>query len=62
MIFKYTKYPKAAKEFLRFMMEEEQYGPWMQASIGYIGAAARGLREATRSGPWIRSTPRTATR
>jgi multiple sugar transport system substrate-binding protein len=35
MIFKYTKYPKAAKEFLRFMMEEEQYGPWMQSSIGY---------------------------
>jgi multiple sugar transport system substrate-binding protein len=35
MIFKYTKYPKAAKEFLRFMMEQEQYGPWMQASIGY---------------------------
>ena len=24
MIFKYTKYPKAAKEFLRFMMEDEQ--------------------------------------
>jgi multiple sugar transport system substrate-binding protein len=36
MIFKYTKYPKAAKEFLRFMMEEEQFGPWMQASIGYV--------------------------
>lgn len=35
MVMKYTKYPKAAKEFLRFMMEEEQYGPWMQASIGY---------------------------
>ncbi len=35
MIFKYSKYPKAAKEFLRFMMEEEQYGPWMKASIGY---------------------------
>jgi len=35
MIFKYSKYPKAAKEFIRFMMEEEQYGPWMQASIGY---------------------------
>jgi multiple sugar transport system substrate-binding protein len=35
MIFKYTKYPKAAKEFLRFMMEEEQFGPWMEASIGY---------------------------
>ncbi|HWI83280.1 ABC transporter substrate-binding protein [Ramlibacter sp.] len=37
MVYKYTKYPKAAKEFLRFMMEEEQYGPWMQAAIGYIG-------------------------
>ena len=37
MIMKYTKYPKAAKEFLRFMMETEQYSPWMQASIGYIG-------------------------
>src|SRR6266850_1375811 len=36
MIFKYTKYPRAAKEFLRFMMEEEQFGPWMQASIGYV--------------------------
>jgi multiple sugar transport system substrate-binding protein len=36
MIFKYTKYPNAAKEFLRFMMEEEQYGPWMQAAIGYV--------------------------
>ena len=37
MIMKYTKYPKAAKEYLRFMMETEQYSPWMQASIGYIG-------------------------
>jgi multiple sugar transport system substrate-binding protein len=36
MIFKYTKYPKAAKEFIRFMMEEEQYGKWMQAGIGYV--------------------------
>src|SRR6266853_1084014 len=31
----YTKYPKAAKEFIRFMMEEEQYGAWLQAGIGY---------------------------
>ena len=41
MIMKYTKYPKAAKEFLRFMMETEQYSPWMQASIGYIGHPLR---------------------
>ena len=39
MIFKYTKYPKAAKEFLRFMMEEEQMNPWVQASIGYVAPA-----------------------
>jgi len=36
MVFKYSKYPKAAKEFIRFMMEEEQFGPWMTASIGYV--------------------------
>jgi multiple sugar transport system substrate-binding protein len=36
MIFKHSKYPKAAKEFIRFMMEQEQYGPWMQAAIGYV--------------------------
>ena len=41
MIFKYTKYPKAAKEFIRFMMEEEQYGPWLQGSIGYTGHPLR---------------------
>jgi multiple sugar transport system substrate-binding protein len=35
-IYKYTKYPNAAKEYLRFMMEREQYEPWQRASIGYI--------------------------
>ena len=35
-LFKYSKYPKAAKEYLRFMWEEEQYGPWMAASNGYV--------------------------
>ena len=37
MIFKHSKYPKAAKEYLRFMMEAEQYNPWLQSAIGYIG-------------------------
>jgi len=41
MIFKYTKYPKAAKEFLRFMMEQEQYGEWMKAGIGYVAQPLR---------------------
>ena len=39
MVFKYTKYPKAAKEFLRFMMEDEQVNPWVQASLGYVTPA-----------------------
>ncbi|MEP6657366.1 MAG: extracellular solute-binding protein [Betaproteobacteria bacterium] len=41
LIFKYTKYPKAAKEFLRFMMEAEQINPWVEASIGYVTPALR---------------------
>jgi len=39
MIFRHTKYPRAAKEFLRFMMEEEQVSPWLTASIGYVTPA-----------------------
>ena len=36
MVFKYSKYPKAAKEYLRFMWEKEQYDPWQAAAIGYV--------------------------
>ena len=36
MVFKYTKYPQAAKDYIRFMMEREQYMPWQDASIGYF--------------------------
>ncbi len=36
MIFKYTKYPQAAKEFLRFMMEQEQFNDWLIGAGGYI--------------------------
>ncbi|MBA3478490.1 MAG: extracellular solute-binding protein, partial [Lautropia sp.] len=41
MVFKYTKYPKAAKEFLRFMMEEEQFGAWLQGGGGYVSQPLR---------------------
>lgn len=34
-LFKYCKYPNAAKALLAFMMEGDQYNPWMKASIGY---------------------------
>ncbi len=36
MAMKYTKYPQAAKEFLRFMMEKEQFEPWLTSAGGYI--------------------------
>src|SRR5262249_44031249 len=36
MLFKYSKHPNAAKAYLAFMMEKEQYEPWQKASIGYV--------------------------
>ena len=38
MIMKYTKYPQAAKEFLRFMMEKEQFDAWLAGAQGYVSA------------------------
>lgn len=35
MIFKHTKYPNAAKAFLLFLMEQEQYDPWLTGCSGY---------------------------
>ena len=35
MVFKHTKYPNAAKDYIRFMMEADQYGPWLSNCIGY---------------------------
>jgi multiple sugar transport system substrate-binding protein len=41
MVMKYTKYPQAAKEFIRFMMEQEQFNAWMQGAGGYISQPLR---------------------
>jgi multiple sugar transport system substrate-binding protein len=41
MLFKHCKYPNAAKEYLRFMWEKEQYEPWQQAAIGYVTQALK---------------------
>ena len=49
MIMKYTKYPQAAKEFLRFMMEQEQFDPWLTAAGGYV---APPLAEYAKSAIW----------
>jgi multiple sugar transport system substrate-binding protein len=49
MIMKYTKYPNAAKEFLRFMMEKEQFDPWLTGAGGYV---APPLAEYAKSAIW----------
>ncbi|MHC2331898.1 ABC transporter substrate-binding protein [Bradyrhizobium sp. USDA 4454] len=35
MAFKHSPYPNAAKAFLQFMLEHEQYEPWLNANSGY---------------------------
>jgi multiple sugar transport system substrate-binding protein len=35
MVFKHSKYPNAAKALLQFMLEKEQYEPWLNANSGY---------------------------
>ena len=49
MVMKYTKYPNAAKEFLRFMMEQEQFDPWLTGAGGYI---AQPLRAYEKTAIW----------
>ncbi len=35
MVFKHSKFPNAAKDYLRFMMEADQYGVWLSQCLGY---------------------------
>jgi multiple sugar transport system substrate-binding protein len=35
MVFKHTRFPNAAKAYIQFMMEAEQYDPWLNACRGY---------------------------
>ncbi|TQF83777.1 carbohydrate ABC transporter substrate-binding protein [Elioraea sp. Yellowstone] len=35
MVFKSVRYPNAAKAYIQFMMEAEQYNPWLTACLGY---------------------------
>ena len=35
MVFRHSKYPNAAKAYLQFMMEAEQYDPWLTGCLGY---------------------------
>jgi multiple sugar transport system substrate-binding protein len=44
-IFKYSRFPNAAKEYLRFMLAPEQAGPWVDSMNGYITPALRKYRD-----------------
>ncbi|SEA12358.1 ABC transporter substrate-binding protein [Rubrimonas cliftonensis] len=35
----YTKYPNAVKAFMQFMMEAENYGPWLNGARAYLSHA-----------------------
>ena len=46
MVFKHTKYPNAAKEFLRFMMEQPQYEKWLTGTAGYWAQPLKAYAES----------------
>lgn len=35
MVFRHSRFPNASKALLTFLIEAEQYDPWLQANIGY---------------------------
>ncbi|MFN2460155.1 MAG: ABC transporter substrate-binding protein [Candidatus Velthaea sp.] len=41
-IFKYSKYPNAAKEYLRFMLDQDMAREWVTGMKGYIAPALKG--------------------
>ena len=43
MVFKHSPYPNAAKAFLQFMLEKDQYEPWLNANSRLLVAAAQRL-------------------
>ena len=45
MVFKHTKYPNAAKDYLRFMMEAGAVRPVADRLPRLLGASAQGLRQ-----------------
>ncbi len=43
--YKYSKYPNAVKEYLRFMWEKDQYETWQKAANGYITQPLRAYED-----------------
>ncbi|WGD51676.1 extracellular solute-binding protein [Bradyrhizobium sp. CB1650] len=46
MVFKHSPYPNAAKAFLQFMLEKDQYEPWLNANSGYWAQPLSAYAEA----------------
>jgi multiple sugar transport system substrate-binding protein len=49
MVFKHSKFPNAAKAYIQFMMEAEQYDPWLTGCLGYWSHT---LRSYAKSPVW----------
>lgn len=41
MVFRHTRFPNAAKQYIRFMMEAEQYNTWLTQCLGYWSHSLR---------------------
>ncbi len=46
MVFKHSRFPNAAKAFLAFMLESEQYDRWLVANSGYWAHPLRAYNES----------------
>jgi multiple sugar transport system substrate-binding protein len=49
MVFRHTRFPNAGKEYIRFLMEAEQYDPWLTGCLGYW---SHPLKAYDRSAVW----------
>jgi multiple sugar transport system substrate-binding protein len=46
MVFKHSKYPNAARDYIRFMMEVEQYDKWLTGCLGYWAQPLKAYAES----------------
>ncbi len=44
-VFKYSKYPNAAKAYLAFMLDQAQAAPWVTGMLGYVTPALKGYAD-----------------
>ncbi len=42
MVFKYSKYPSAAKGFIEYMFQPDQYNAWVEAAVAYLTPGLKG--------------------